>query len=366
MNRKEFEKRAVKIFNIQILKNNLVIVRKRYGMKTIIVLLFLVVFILNISCGMASVKPDFYLVKENEEISLPLQREIYKLDKNIIEIIQKGGPDELSGYFVTGSIYEQAIRQQNANVFPKAATLMKDKELIAYRDFYCTCSGESSAPCIVLPKTDYDFQVSIPRASNEMYVSLSETLEFNKLLLSLIYAKQNGQWKLFQYYIGSFKIAEKNAVQWYEEALSYYNQGNLTLALLRLDVAYGCLHPAPFLKYRRENEIIQFTKKAEAEFKDKYTFPIQLSDIKGNPAIYSIKGQFVQQDIIPVVWYVTSYKLEDVSNLKEEGNFLSPIVQEMFPGIAEGTKYIVFKAFTELPTDPQKVYNSYGTIVEIK
>jgi hypothetical protein len=279
--------------------------------------------------------------------------------------MQEGNSDELFGYFVTGLANEDELRQNNKDIIPEVARFTKDKEFTLYKDFYCTCGGGGSMPCIVLPKTDYDFQVSIKRVGNEMFMSLSETQEFNKLLLSLVYAKQDGQWKLSQYHIGSFKIAEKNAVQWYEEALPYYNQGSLISALFRLEMANSCLNPAPFLKYQKEGEIVELAEKAQAEFKSKYSLPIQLSDIKGKPVIYDIRPQFVQQDIIPVVWYITSIKLEDVNGLKEEANSMSPIVQQMFPDIAEGTKYIVFKAFSEPPSDPNKTYKAYGTVVEV-
>jgi hypothetical protein len=50
---------------------------------------------------------------------------------------------------------------------------------------------------------------------------------------------------------------------------------------------------------------------------------------------------------------------------EDEANQMSPVVQEMFTGIADGASNIVFKAFSEPPTDPNKTYQSYGTVVEV-
>jgi hypothetical protein len=243
--------------------------------------------------------------------------------------MQKGNPDEFLGYFAIGILDEQGLRQQIINNFPKMAGLTAEKEFEQYQDYHCVCGGGGNMPCVILPKTDYDFQISIQRVSDEMFLSLLDTQEFNQLLLSIIYVKQDDNWKVYLCYIGSFRIAEKNAVQWYEDALPYYNQGYLTSAGFRLGMAISCLNPAPFLKYQQENEIVELAKKDQAEINSKYSFPIQLSDIESNPVIYSIKPQFVQQDIIPVVWYVTSTRLKDVNSLKEEAkNALKEVWKE--------------------------------------
>lgn len=344
-------------------------------MKTVVVMVGIALLFLAMACSTPSVEPGstpsvfvglgYCLAKENEEIAPSLRQEIHELDEQIIDAIQKDKLDEFLGYFATGLPNEQKNRQQIIDNFPALAGAVKEKEFEEYQDYHCTCSGGGSTPCTVLPKTDYDFLISIERTGNEMFMSLLETQELQRLLLSITYVKQHENWKVYQVYIGSFKIAEKNAVQWHEEALVYYNQGYLVPAMLRMQMSSVCLNPAPFLKYQKEGEIIELIEKAQAELKDEYSLPIHLSDIEGDPVIYYIKPKFVQQEIIPDICYVTSIKLEDINSLKEEANLMSPIVQHMFPGIDEGTTHILFTAFSEPPTDPNKKYAAYSTAVEV-
>ena len=44
---------------------------------------------------------------------------------------------------------------------------------------------------------------------------------------------------------------------------------------------------------------------------------------------------------------------------------MGPLIQELFPGIADGASYIIFKAFFEPPIDPNKTYDGYGTVVSV-
>jgi hypothetical protein len=340
-------------------------------MKVVIGVIFIALIFMAICCSPTTISTttigaSFSLAKENDEIELPLRQDIHKLDDSIVKVLQTGSADELFGYFFTGTMDEEQLRQNTKDNFPALSQTIADKQFKLYQDFHCTFGGGGSASGIVLPNKNHDFQISIPRVTDEMFISLLESQEFNQLLLSITYAKQGDDWKVWSIRVGSFKIAEKDAVQWYEEALTYYNQGYLVPALFRLEMANTCLYPAPCVTYQKEANIVKLAEKAQSEFESEYSMPLYLSNIEGKPMIYGIRPQFVQGDIIPAIWYVTSIKLENGSGLENEANTISPIVQQMFPGIVEGTEYILFKAFSEPPSDPNKIYQSYGTVVKVR
>jgi len=74
--------------------------------------------------------------------------------------------------------------------------------------------------------------------NDEIFVSIMQTPDgFNKFLASLVYTRQDNQWKLYELHIGSYSIADKNAVQWYEDAKSNYDKGYLVSAMFRLQLA---------------------------------------------------------------------------------------------------------------------------------
>lgn len=330
------------------------------------VFFFIGVMFVTLLTSCVSVQPAAYLAKEDNEIDSSLRQEINALNTQILGVIQKADFDAFFGYFATGLTDEAKLKQQLQDALPSMTKYISGKTFTTYREYYVKWQGSGSMPAIILPRDDKDYRVSVNRAGDEMYLFFGTNKDFSQSLLSMIYVKQSGNWRLVNSNIGSFKVADKNAMQWYQESTAEYDKGYLIPALFRIQLASNCLRPSPFTKYDSESKITDYAKKLQDEAKTKYTFPIKLSNVKSNPVMYYIEPQFVQNDMIPLVRYVTSYPLDNENALKEEANQMSPVVQEMFVGIADGVSNIVFKAFSEPPTDPNKTYKSYGTVVEIK
>jgi hypothetical protein len=334
-------------------------------MKIILSLIVMIMLILTASCGVVKVQPAANLALENDEIDAALRQEIHSINDKVISIIQQNDLEAFSAYFVSGA-GDDTLKQQIKDVFPRMVNITQGKKFEEYADYYCKWQGEGNIPFTILPKDSTDFRISIERANNEMFIILMNTSsEFNQFLLSTVYTKQDNAWKIYKSHISLFKVAEKNAVQWYEDALAGYDKGYLVPALFRLQMANSCLQPAPFMKYDTEGKMADFVKQVQTETKAKYSFPIQLTSVKSQPVIYYIEPQFVQKKILPVIKYVTSYSKADTNKIESEAREMIPEIQKLFPGIAEGASHLVFKAFSEPPLDPAKVYESYGTLVEV-
>ena len=333
-----------------------------------VMLLFIsfILFSVMASSSCVSIQPASYLAKEDDEISASLREDIHALNDKITALIQNNDFEAFYGYFLSGTKDDSALKQQVNDQFPILVGITQGKTFRSIRDYHCVWQGQGNIPCVILPRDNSDFQTTVERVNDEIFISITQTPnEFNKLLASIVYTRQDNQWKLYKFHVGSYSIADKNAIQWYEEAKSNYDNGYLVPAMFRLQLANSCLQPAPFLRYKQEEEIGDFGKKLQAELSSKYAFPIQLSSVPGNPSIYRLDPQFAEGEMVSIVTYVTSISLDDANALKEEANRMNSIVQEMFPGIGEGATHIVYRAYSEPPLDPKKQYRSYGTLVEV-
>jgi hypothetical protein len=321
------------------------------------------VLLLSASC--VTVNTAQYRVLEDDEISRQISQEVNAVNNRVMEALQTGDFDSFFSLYITNAPNGlQVDRAALLSVFPKMTELAKGKEFAAHRDYYITWTGKGSIRAVTLPANDNDITLFLDRIEDEMFVSLMRSHEFNSLMVSLAYARQAGEWMLCYAHIGSFEIANKGAGQWYEEALTLEERGELIPAVFRIQMAEECSRSAPFTQHAARNKITGLSQKLEIEVTAKYSFPAEVS-LPGSPLIYYLAPQFVQNDLLPVVRYVTTIPLEDVKQLEDEARAMATLVMDMYPRIAHGASHIVFKAYAEPPTDPSRYYNSYGTVVEV-
>jgi len=327
--------------------------------------LFFVIMFVTLLTSCISLQSAVYLAKEDDEINPTLRQGIGILNAQVLDGIQKADFDRFIGYFATGLTDKETLKQELQNNFPTMTKYTSGRIFTTYREYYVEWHGNGNTPAVISPRNDNDYNVTVNRAGDEMYFYFGVSSDFNQFLLTMIYVKQNDIWKLTNCYLGSFKVAEKNAMQWYQDAVAQYDKGYLIPALFRAQIASNCKQPSPLARYAAESRITDLTAKLQDEAKATYIFPIKLSTVKNEPVIYYIEPQFVQNEMIPIIRYVTTCRLSDYDALKEEANLMSPMVQDMFYGITAGASGIVFRAFSEPPTDSSKTYSYYSTVIEI-
>lgn len=249
--------------------------------RSFIVIGLMLITTLLASCVSAGITG--FLALEDNEINPSLRQEVVTLNTQILETIKKADFEGFFSYFATGLTNEGELRQQLQNIFPSLTKYVSENNIAKYREYYVKRSGNRNTQATFPLKEDKDFKVSINLVSDEMYVFFGVDDGFYQSLTTEIYAKQNGRWKLLNFYVSPYKIAGKNALEWYQESTAEYDTGNLVPASFKIKVANRVLKPSPFAKYDFEAKITDYAKKLQDEVNAKYTFPITISSIKGNP-----------------------------------------------------------------------------------
>jgi hypothetical protein len=343
--------------------------------KSLAAILTLITLLSTLWISWACVHANACRYMVNNDIDLSLRQEIQTLNDKVLTTIKNNDFNGLIGYFVNGVTDEQ--KQQIQEVFPSTVKEVNEESFEPYQDFYEKCMASLKYnPGEFRPGINSDSTVYVGNigdvATDEMFLSFEISNDFTKRLLSMLYVKQDGEWKLHNCNFGTYVVAGKDSVEWYNEASAEYAKGYLIPALFRAQLADECLHASPFIKYDQQGKIADFFQKLTNEDKSKYTFPIELSSISSNPAVYGIElqfvqnettaivygiePQFVQKEIIPVVTYVTSYPLGNTSALTEEAKAMSPLLLNMFPGIADGASNIVFEVSLQPPDPRHRVF----------
>ncbi len=144
------------------------------------------------------------------------------------------------------------------------------------------------------------------------------------------------------------------------------DNGHYLPALLRVKhITSDSIRPAPFIRYDAEPSILALERQLEAELSANASFPLVLEDIETEPSIYFIEMFRTADDLIPLFKYVSSIPLSETNRLESEADAMLPVLESTFPGIADHSDHIVFKAFSNAPTDPTRIYTSYGTVLDL-
>ena len=235
-------------------------------------------------------------------------------------------------------------------------------------DEYYTKNTNTKVTNTLFPtrKTSNDYIIQYLALNEEMYVSLlvSKDLPVNFAILA-IYGKYNDGWKINILQLGQYSILGKTAPEYYSNALSQYNKGNLIDAADLIIMAGQIAHPdGTYFKYKNEDDMQAFYSKLLKEANTKYHFPLTLDNIKSKPLIFSINPQLIEKGvdkgIFPIVGYKSTIALSDTVALKAENKAIQQTIAEIFQGIdTEG--YVIYQAFNQIP-DGKTLVKHYGFI----
>lgn len=212
-------------------------------------------------------------------------------------------------------------------------------------------------------ETQPPFTFQTPISRPEMFVSMlaSNDVNFQKFLLTLIYAKEDGQWKLIRLDLGTMEVGGMDANGWARRAQELHDKGEEAAAMLCLGVLEACDGPNLALRYPDEEKWTLLSKDVQKAVEEKYHFPIALDDVPGKPVVFSVGTEIKTEGPTLLVRYQTRFKMGQKRQIGIEAAEIRKSLQTALPGIEESAKRIDFLAFEQSPTDLM----SQETIVDL-
>ena len=330
----------------------------------------IIIFILTLpKICMAGLNLGLGLFLENDEIDESIKQEIHLLNSKTIDAIKRKDKDSIVSLYME----EYRDNKELLNIFDSLldfiSPIVMNNEPKMYKEYYWTRKGIGKGQCTILSHNEAGdkFIISFEGKSNKAFVSLLTVETSSKeYLLSLVYMKEDGDWRLYSLRMGDLKIAGKSVMDWYRESKSLYEKDFLMPAFIRLNAIKDIRRPTPLFQYQEEKNIIQFYNAILNKINARYTFPIQLNQLRGKPSIYAIRGRFIKNDLCPLFIYVSSFPIEQKEEIKNEVNSMNDTVMKMFPGISDDVDYICYNAYNEPPSDPNKMYKTIQFYVELE
>lgn len=216
-----------------------------------------------------------------------------------------------------------------------------------------------------------DYTVNYLALNKEMYVSLlaPKGLTVNCLILA-IYGKYDDGWKVNIMHVGEYTILGKTAPDFYSDALKLYSKGSVIDAANTMFMAAELRAPGDkYLTYKNEPQMQAFYNKMVDEANTKYTFPVNLAQVKTQPKVFAIAPQFLGEGpyrgVFPIVRYQSAINLNDTVALKAENNAIQKVIGGVFKGIDEDKAYVIYQAFNQMP-DGKTLVKHFGFIQKLK
>lgn len=327
---------------------------------SIIVALCIIVFIAK--NGFTFTGYGCAIVDENDGINKETLDSIKNLDDQVLDNIKNNDLDKIL------EIGTENFKQNSENskeLFGNISKYVKDKSLNYQGRYYCKIYKIGKYNFSIPTSKSGLFYVNLDAIGKEMFVSLIKTnSKSDDYMVALIYVKDKGEWKLNTLYCGAYSYDGMNAIDLYEKAKSLDSQGYKVPAAIYLDLYKDVLRPAPFLQYKRESEINDYSKQLTEYFKNNSHFPEKLQNFS-NIKIYGFDVKYVDgAGVVPVIKYVTNTELSDKDAIEKEANDINSSVISQYPGMKENFNVFIYEAYSEQPVDPNKTYKDYRTIVK--
>jgi hypothetical protein len=301
----------------------------------------------------------------NEHIDAETRAQIKSMNERVIDALYENDPRKLEA-LLSDKLKEKAGSQLSDFVI-KAHEAFRTKEYSLLDE----CSTRNTAVGSVATvrngiSGENDYKVNFEVINKETYLSfiLSDG-KANNALLTCVYGKYGDEWKLNILQIGDYSFFGKNAIAFFKQGVSNYENGNLIDAVDDIEMAKRTALPAnQVLHYQMESKIKDFETKLLSEASAKFPLPMKIAEVGTSPEIYGVRPFPMNEGVYPMVIYVSKISLQDTIALKKENEELKKSIGKIFPGIDKGKKFVFFQAYNEIPDGKKKTRN-YGFVMRL-
>ncbi len=286
-----------------------------------------------------------YSIHAAVQFDTPALKEIEPLNSEIFDSIQMNKPRVM---------YDMSIKQAQQqgmelfeNFYTNYGKVIRENEISLVKNFFVKVKGETGSGNFTIPvKYTGNYQATFPALYTETVISLySFKHENNQFHITIVYGKTDGNWKLYAFRLGPYKLLDQNANDLYKRARVLEKKGHTVMALLWLSNIDAYLKPSPFATYPDEKQIMEYRKELTGKIDNTHSFPIEMTSIESKPKIYTIGSVFVKKDLIPVIKYRSTLYEKSEAVLQKEAEAITGKIEDLFPGITVYQKNLLFQVF---------------------
>ena len=236
---------------------------------------------------------------------------------------------------------------------PQIQKVIKGRAFRIYDQFYIKNAKKSDTTIIKSGKGAAAYTMDFIAPEKENYISMliaGDTL--NEVMLTLMYIKENGKWKLSSLVGEDYSLNSLDAIQQYNYARTLLEKGDLIDAVNVMALANHCLHTGGnIFSYENAAKIIRFGDSLTAVTKARYVFPYTVNELPGKPSVFNIHYEVMDHHFTPMIMYLTSINVSDTVALKAENQIFQKNIGTIFQGMDKNNRTLLYRAFNEHPDE---------------
>ncbi len=313
-------------------------------------------------CG-ASVGPFVTHCKDWDDLTTEEQNTIETTSKEILQNISEGNFDEIWSLTHT-SLQRELTKEQFTTAMEDVQVRLNEtveEELVDGR--LVTIEGAKSATmnviCGLIPVEEPSHlrvQVQVPTRKAAIAI-LKVPGEPIERTVSIQLAEENGIYKITGLNISTAVYGGKDADYYAEVGEKWIDEGKYLSGYLAYALAQNLSYRGNFLQTGQN--IIISEKFASLNEDERVQNSLRNWQVNGeNYQIVRVGLIETMNDISPHIAYVSNKKL-DKEEVSAEARQLMQYIQTKYPELKEEFDAVLFEAFSEMPTDPNKSYPSF-------
>jgi|GEM_PF-4725818 len=286
-------------------------------------------------------------IQQETEIAKTDRDEMHGIIKKMIQAMKTENVDYLYNMF-SDSAKKIATKEVIKNAL-RAINIEKGQELMNVEgEFIVTNNFTSKIDSVISRGYNYEYVYHFRPANAKTYIYLCSvnTTDGIRKLISCVFTKTHGEWKILTMNFGLFSYNKLQAPDYYGIANEKYDANDFICAALNVEMCRALIDPASgAFVYPQEMEIQ--CKKIITEAAQRYTLPMKINSIATKPSIIDVAMQTHCMKIYPTVRYYSNIDIHDSMAIVKENNELHDMIRKIFPHINEMGDSIMYIAGNE-------------------
>jgi hypothetical protein len=306
-----------------------------------------------------------YECNTNEEISQEVSEQVHQLHEMFIDALQRGDKDTLKNMLASAA---ETMSAEEVESTLDESIRLSERPAVTYNEHYLRIFNTDKEIETIIPSlsADNEYTFIVSPLSKEMYVIFS-TIDYPEItyMLSTVYVFKENLWEIQRYAYSPYRYGGMNAAELTQKAGEFLDEGEYLQARLYVTAAYQAIRPAGTMLYPNEREISNQINEIAAATSDLFK---ELPVITYEGREISIIGFDVmnteQEGLFPVAVCVSETLDEEA--LKKEASVIAENLHTHYGKSIESFQYVLVRSYLEEPSDPNKVYQHYTTVVEVE